>query len=86
MFDFDLLILDKGSREIEVQIWEEVYFLELFLKGKNYVRKTQMLHRMPLKVIVIYDPDYDDPLLIGTSLVSLRPEAAFKICVARWLV
>ena len=36
--------------------------------------------------MAIYDPDYDEPLLVGTPLLSLKPEAAYKIYVARWPV
>lgn len=36
--------------------------------------------------MAIYDPDCDAPLLVGTPLLSLKPEAAYKIYVARWPV
>jgi hypothetical protein len=36
--------------------------------------------------MAIYDPDYDEPLLVGTPLLSLEPEAAYKIYVSRWPV
>ena len=36
--------------------------------------------------MAIYDPDYDDPLLVGTPLLSFKPEAASPAYVARWPV
>ena len=79
-------MIDERGREIEVHIWEKVYFLERHLKNITDERKKRKLRRMPLKVMAIYDPAYDEPLLVGTPLVSLKPEAAYKIYVARWPV
>ena len=75
---------DESGREIEVHMWDKLYFLERQLKGVTDKRKKQRLRHMPLKVMAIYDPDYDEPLLVGTPLLSLKPEAAYKIYVARW--
>lgn len=77
---------DESGREIEVHIWEKVYFLERHLKDITNQRKKCKLRRMPLKVMAIYDPDYEDPLLVGTPVLSLKPAAAFIIYVARWPV
>jgi hypothetical protein len=77
---------DESGREIEVHMWDKLYFLERQLKGVTDKRKKQRLRHMPLKVMAIYDPDYDEPLLVGTPLLSLKPEAAYKIYVARWPV
>ena len=41
---------------------------------------------MPIKVMAIYDPAYANPLLIGTPLLSLKPDAGRKIYAARWSV
>ena len=79
-------MIDENGREIEVQIWSEVYFLERQLKEVTNKRKKHELREMPLKVMAIHDPDYEDPLLVGTPLLSLGPEAAFKIYVTRWPV
>ena len=75
---------DESGREIEVHIWHKVYFLERQLKKVTGKRKKQKLRHTPIKVIAIYDPDYDDPLLVGTPLLQLKPEAAGKVYAARW--
>lgn len=77
---------DESGREIEVHIWHKLYFLERQLKGASHKRKKQELRHMPLKVMAIYDPDYDEPLLVGTPWLDLTPEAAYKIYVTRWPV
>ncbi len=79
-------IVDESGREIEVQIWENVYFLERHLKGVTDERKKKKLRHMSLKVIAFHDPDYENPLLVGTPLLSLKPEAAREIYIARWPV
>jgi len=79
-------IVDESGRELEVQIWEKVCFLERQLKGVTDERKKKKLRHMPLKVMAIHDPDYDHPLLVGTPLLSLKPEAAREIYIARWPV
>jgi len=77
---------DESGREIEVHIWHKVYFLERHLTDVTDKRKKDKLREMPLKVMAIYDPDYKEPLLVGTPLLSLKPEAAYKIYVTRWPV
>ena len=79
-------ITDDNERRIEVHIWKRVYFLERHLKDITDLRQKKRLRRKPLKVIAIYDPDYDDPLLVGTPLLPLQPEAARQIYIARWPV
>jgi len=54
------------------------------LKNITDERIKKKLRCKPLKVIAIYDPDYTDPLLVGTPLLSLKPEAARQIYFARW--
>jgi len=77
---------DESEREIEVHIWYKLYFLERQLSAVTNKRKKHELRHMPLKVMAIYDPDYDEPLLVGTPLLSLEPDAAYKIYVTRWPV
>jgi hypothetical protein len=72
--------------EITVHIWQGVYFLERHLKGVTNKRQKDKLRQMPLKVMAIYDPAYEDPLLVGTPLLSLDSEAAHKIYLSRWPV
>lgn len=79
-------ITDESGRKIEVHIWKKVYFLERHLKEITDQHQKKRLRRQPLKIIAIYDPDYDEPLLVGTPLLSLQPEAARQIYIARWPV
>ncbi len=79
-------IQDEQGRETMVDIWNKVYFLERHLKDVTSGRKKKKLPHMPLKVMAIYDPDYDEPLLVGTPLLPLKPEAARQIYMARWPV
>ena len=80
------MMTDENGREIEVHIWYKLYFLERHLSDVTDKRKKHELRHMPLKVMAIYGPDYDDPLLVGTPLLSLEPQAAYKIYVTRWPV
>ena len=77
---------DESGRKLTVHIWHKLYFLERHLNDINDGRKKHELRHMPLKVMAIYDPDYDEPLLVGTPLLSLEPAAAHKIYVTRWPV
>jgi hypothetical protein len=79
-------IFDEVGRELTVRIWHEVYFLERHLKAVTDKRQKDKLREMPLKVMAIYDPDYGDPLLVGTPLLSLEAAAAHKIYLTRWPV
>jgi hypothetical protein len=79
-------IIDKHGREIKVHIWRKVYFLERHLKKVTDERKKKKLRHMALQVIAIYHPDYDAPLLVGTPLLYLKPEAAYKTYTTRWPV
>ncbi len=79
-------IVDESGRELDVQIWENVYFLERHLKEVADERIKKKLRHMSLKVMAIHDPDYDHPLLVGTPLLTLKPEAAREIYIARWPV
>jgi hypothetical protein len=77
---------DERGREIEVHIWHKLYFLERQLQAVADKHRKDKLRKMPLKVMAIYDPDYDEPLLLGTPLLSLEPEAAYKSYMTRWPV
>jgi len=77
---------DEQGRDIEVHIWRRVYFLERHLSEVTDERRKRKLRHTPLKVMAIYDPDYEDPLLLGTLLLSLTPEAAYQAYTARWPV
>ena len=77
-------ILNKVGRELTMHVWQEVYFLERHLQAVTDNRQKDKLRKMPLKVIAIYDPDYEDPLLVGTPVLSLEPQAAHEIYLNRW--
>lgn len=77
---------DEDGQEIVVHVWNELYFLERQLKKVSNKHKKKALRHTPIKVMAIYDPRYDEPLLVGTPLLELEPEAAPKIYVARWPV
>ena len=78
-------LTDELGQEMEVHIWNKVYLLERHLK-KVQESKQDELRQMPIKVMAIYDPAYANPLLIGTPLLSLKPDAGRKIYAARWSV
>jgi len=75
---------DQHGCKIKIHVWEKLYFLERQLKKVSNKLTKKKLRHTPIKVIAIYHPDYDDPLLLGTPLSQLKPEAAGKIYVARW--
>ncbi len=77
---------NENSQEIVTHIWNKLYFLERQLKKVNNKQKKRALRHTPIKVMAIYAPRYDEPLLVGTPLLELEPEAAPKIYVARWPV
>ncbi len=75
---------DEHECKIKIHVWEKLYFLERQLEKVSDKRKKHKLRHTPIKVMAIYHPDYEDPLLLGTPLLQLEPEAAGKIYVARW--
>jgi len=77
---------NEEGREIVINIWNKLYFLERQLEKVSNKRKKTKLRHTPVKVMAIYDPLYDAPLLVGTPLLTLKPEAALKLYIARWPV
>ncbi|MCZ7666496.1 MAG: hypothetical protein M5U34_04355 [Chloroflexi bacterium] len=77
---------NEEGREIVIHIWNKLYFLERQLKKVSNEEKKKALRHTPIKVMAIYDPRYDEPLLVGTPLLELEPEATPKIYAARWPV
>lgn len=72
--------------QIEVHIWQKLYFLERQLKQVTNKNKKHKLRHTALKVIALHHPQYDDPLLLGTPLLELEPHAARNVYVSRWPV
>lgn len=76
-------ITDELGEEIVVHIWQRVYFLERHLKKVQEGKKAG-LRQMPIKVMAIYHPAYDKPLLVGTFVLALEPAAGSEIYGTRW--
>jgi len=77
-------IIDENGRKIVVHIWNKLYFLERQLKKVTDARQKKKLRYTPIKVMAIYDPAYDHPLLVGTPILQMEPEAADQIYATRW--
>lgn len=78
--------INEDGHEIVVDIWNKLYFLERQLEKVSKKDNKKVLRHTPIKVMAIYDPCYDDPLLVGTPLLELESEAASKLYAARWPV
>ncbi len=78
-------ITDAAGQAMEVHIWHKVYLLERHLKKVKESQKDE-LRQLPIQVLAVYDPAYEHPLLIGTPLLALTPEAGREIYAARWPV
>jgi hypothetical protein len=69
---------DEPGQEMKVHIWNKVCFLERRLEKVEKSKKEELRHK-PIKVMAIYHPAYDKPLLIGTPVLSLEAVAGYKI-------
>jgi hypothetical protein len=78
-------VTDEAGQEMEAHIWNKLYLLERHLEKVEESKKEE-LRQMPIKVMAIYDPAYENPLLIGTPLLALKPDAGRKIYDNRWPV
>ena len=86
--DETVTFVDEAGQAVKIESWYPVYFLERHLdrleedtKGKQLKEK---LRKVPLKVVAIHHPDYDDPLILGTPLTQLEPESLALIYPERW--
>lgn len=77
-------LTDENGVQIKVHIWQKLYFLERQLKDITDKSKKHKLRHTALKVIAIHHPQYEHPLLLGTPLLALEPQAARKVYVTRW--
>lgn len=75
---------DDDEKEIKIEIWCPVYFLERHLDRLNDEGQKGELRKKPLKVVAIHHPDFDDPLLLGTPIVELKPQSMAQIYPERW--
>ncbi len=76
---------DEAGEEIEVHVWQPVYFLERHL-DKVPASQKDALRQRPIKVMAIYHPAYEKPLLLGTFILALAPAAGHEIYAHRWSV
>lgn len=76
----------EDGKVVTVSIWNKLYFLERHLDDISCEKTKQRLRQRPIKVIAFDHPDYKEPLLIGTFVVSLKPESAYKLYNSRWPV
>lgn len=78
------ICFDEAGEEIRIEVWQRVYFLERHLDRVEDETLKKALRKKPLKVVVIHHPDYNDPLVLGTPLLSLDPQAMMAIYPQRW--
>jgi hypothetical protein len=78
-------VIDEEQREVKVKVWHRVYFLERHLdRIKNDDKLKKKIRKQALKVVAIYHPDYENPLLLGTPLLALTPKSLMEIYPERW--
>lgn len=74
------------GHEIVASVWHSIYFLERQLKDIKSETQKKKLRKKPIKVVVIEHPDYDAPLILGTTVTELEPMGMYKIYPERWPV
>ena len=82
--DETIMIVDEDGTEIRAEIWHRVYLLERHLDRIKDKALKKKLRKRPLKVIVIHHPDFNDPMVLGTPLMSLTPKSLVSIYPERW--
>lgn len=86
--DETMCFVDEAGHEIKVKIWHTLYFLERHLDRLGTEpqdeKRKEKLRKLPLKVVVIDHPLYDDPLVLGTPLTELEPQSLCAIYPERW--
>jgi hypothetical protein len=82
--DETLICFDEAGAEIRIEVWQRVYFLERHLDRVKDEARKQALRKKPLKVVVIHHPDFNDPLILGTPILALTPQALLAIYPQRW--
>ena len=76
--------VDETGAEMRIDVWHRVYFLERHLDRVEDETHKKKLRQQPLKVVVIHHPDFDDPLVLGTPLLTLEPLSLATIYPQRW--
>lgn len=77
-------IIDEAGKEIKVDVWHKVYFLERHLDRIETPALKRKLRKMPLQVVVIHHPDFNDPMVLGTPLLELTAQSLVAIYPERW--
>ena len=78
--------VDEDGAEIRIDVWQRVYFLERHLDRVEDETCKKKLRHKPLKVVIIHHPDFDDPLVLGTPMLTLEPQSLAAIYPQRWPV
>ena len=76
--------IDADGENIKIEFWDPLYLLERHLDDLTDEKEKEILRTIPLKVVAIHHPDYDDPLLLGTPVMTLTGESMAQIYPERW--
>lgn len=77
-------VVDEADVEITIEVWSPVYFLERQLDRIENEACKDRLRQLPLKVVAIHHPNFDDPLLLGTPVLALTTQSLPLIYPERW--
>ena len=77
---------NENGKTLTVHVWESVYFLERQLKDVESETLKEEMRHLPLRVVAVYDPDFETPWLLGTPMPSLEPISLHEIYLSRWPV
>jgi hypothetical protein len=77
-------VVDEVGLEITIEVWSRVYFLERHLDRVEDEAHKCKLRKVPLQVVAIHHPDFNDPLLLGTPVLELTPQSLQTIYPERW--
>lgn len=79
-----LTVVDDAGRESKIEVWSRVYFLERHLDRIENAALKRRLRKVPLQVVAIHHPDFNDPLVLGTPVLDLKAESLLAIYPERW--
>jgi hypothetical protein len=77
-------VVNHMGQEIKIELWSRVYFLERHLDRVTNETLKRNLRQRPLQVIVIHQPDFTDPLVLGTPILELTAESLLAVYPERW--
>ena len=67
-----------------IEVWSPVYFLERQLDRLENEALKSRLRQLPLQVVAIHHPNFDDPLLLGTPVLALAGQSFPLVYPQRW--